>query len=191
MNLAWDDRRTRKFVTNVGLITTDGPYGPNIMAAEWTHHISYAPCLIAVNIRPDDATHANILNSSEFGANLCASDQSVISNIAGGSTGKEVDKMSVLKELGAVFYRAKRINVLMLEGAAMNAECKLLKAVEFGDHTMFVGEVLEISAPDKSPLVHHDGKNWQIGERALKPPSTALEEIDRLVRKYTRSTPQR
>ncbi len=191
MNLAWDDRRTRKFVTNVGLITTDGPYGPNIMAAEWTHHISYAPCLIAVNIAPDDATHTNILNSSEFGANLCASDQSVISSIAGGSTGKGVDKMSVLRELGVAFYRAKRIDVLMLEGAAMNAECKLLKAVELGDHTMFVGEVLEISALDKSPLVHHDGRNWQIGERVLKPPSTALEEIDKLVRKYTRSMPRR
>ena len=41
---------TVQFLTNVGLITSDGPYGPNVMAAEWTHHISYSPGLIAVNI---------------------------------------------------------------------------------------------------------------------------------------------
>jgi hypothetical protein len=33
MDLLWNDRRTRQFVTNVGLITSDGPLGPNIMAA--------------------------------------------------------------------------------------------------------------------------------------------------------------
>ena len=61
-----DDRRTRQFLTNVGLITTDGPYGPNVMAAEWTHHISYTPSLIAINVR-GDATAENIDHSKEFG----------------------------------------------------------------------------------------------------------------------------
>ena len=51
MDLSWNDRRTRQFVTNVGLITSVGPLGPNIMAAEWTHQISYSPSLIAANIR--------------------------------------------------------------------------------------------------------------------------------------------
>ena len=31
MDLSWNDRRTRQFVTNVGLITSGGPLGPNIM----------------------------------------------------------------------------------------------------------------------------------------------------------------
>ena len=60
MELSWNDRRTRQFLTNVGLITTDGPYGPNVMAAEWTHHLSYSPSLIAINVRGNDATVKNI-----------------------------------------------------------------------------------------------------------------------------------
>ena len=40
MNLQWNDRRTRQFITNVGLITSDGLYGPDVMAAEWTDHKS-------------------------------------------------------------------------------------------------------------------------------------------------------
>ncbi len=51
MNLPWGDEKSNKFVTNVGLITSNGPYGHNIMAAEWTHHISYNPGLIAVCIQ--------------------------------------------------------------------------------------------------------------------------------------------
>jgi hypothetical protein len=34
MYLAWNDRRTRQFITNVGLNTSNGQIGPDIMAAE-------------------------------------------------------------------------------------------------------------------------------------------------------------
>src|SRR3990172_4728688 len=169
MDLALDDERTGKFVTNVGLITSDGPYGSNIMAAEWTHHVSYAPSLIATCIRPRDATYANVMETKEFGVNLCAFDQSVISSISGGKTGKVVDKIKVLKELGIEFHPAQNINVLMVKGAAMSAECKLFKTIELGDHTMFVGEVVHISITGKKPLVYHDGEYWILCESLQKP----------------------
>jgi len=63
MHLAWNDRRTRQFLTNVGLITSNGPIGPDIMAAEWTHHISYSPSLIAIKVRGHDATAGSIQSS--------------------------------------------------------------------------------------------------------------------------------
>ena len=127
MDLPWGDERTKKFVTNVGLITSNGPYGYDIMAAEWTHHVSYSPGLIAACINRKDATNANIAKSKEFGVSLCASNQNVLSSIAGGSSGKNVNKIEALKELGFKFFKAKKINVLMAEGAAMNAECRLYK----------------------------------------------------------------
>lgn len=184
MDLPWGDEKSNKFVTNVGLITSDGPYGPNVMAAEWTHHISYSPGLIAININRPDATHANIVKSKEFGVNLCSSEQSIASSIAGGNSGKEVDKIKVLRELGIEFYKAKRINALMIKGAAMNAECKLIKAIELGDRTMFVGEVVEASATEKQPLAYHDGKYWNIGERIQKPDQGMMDKIRKLAEKY-------
>lgn len=39
MHLAWNDRRTRQFITNVGLITSNGPAGPDIMVL-W-HNTEY------------------------------------------------------------------------------------------------------------------------------------------------------
>jgi flavin reductase (DIM6/NTAB) family NADH-FMN oxidoreductase RutF len=190
MDLSWNDRRTRQFVTNVGLITSVGPLGPNIMAAEWTHHISYSPSLIAANIRGHDATAQNIKESKEFGVNIAAENQNVICSMTGKYKGIHVDKISVLKEVGiAAFYNAKRISkeVPMLVGAAMNAECKLVKQEELGDHIMFVGEVIEISADENiRPLLYHNGRYWRLGEALIKPQPDILIRIEELAQKHSR-----
>ena len=185
MDLLWNDKRTRQFVTNVGLITTDGPLGRNIMAAEWTHHISYSPSLIAVNIRGDDATVENIRESKEFGVNIAAEDQNVLCSVAGRYTGRQVDKISVLEENGiAVFYNAKNIKVLMVQRAAMNAECKLVKQEELGDHIMFIGKVVEISADENiRPLLYYNGRYWKLGEGIVKPAPEILNRIEELAQK--------
>jgi flavin reductase (DIM6/NTAB) family NADH-FMN oxidoreductase RutF len=188
MHLAWNDRRTRQFITNVGLITSNGPAGLDIMSAEWTHHISYSPSLIAVNVRGHDATSANIQSSKEFGVNLAAADQNVVCSVAGRYSGRETDKVSLLKEAGLTnFYTAKSINVLMVQGAAMNAECKLMRQEELGDHIMFVGEVVEISADENiEPLIYHNGRYRRLGESISKPSADVLDTIEKLAKKYNR-----
>src|SRR3989338_8098198 len=135
MDLPWGDERTKQFVTNIGLITSNGPHGYNIMAAEWVSQVSYSPGLIAVCIRPDDATHANIAKTKEFGVNLCSANQSTLSSVSGGSSGKKINKIEALNEFGFSFFKAKQINTLMVEGCAMNVECKLIKKIKLGDHT--------------------------------------------------------
>jgi flavin reductase (DIM6/NTAB) family NADH-FMN oxidoreductase RutF len=184
MDLEWDDARLRKFVTNVGLITTEGPAGPDIMAAEWTRHVSYAPSLIAINIYTHHATYRNIHATGEFGVNICAADQTKICSVAGGSKGDQVDKIAVLRELGAEFYDGKKIKAPMLSGATMNAECRVVKEEMVGDHAMFVGEVLEVSASDKPPLLYHGGKYYVLGEHIPKPPDPELERIGQIVARH-------
>ena len=78
MDISWNDRLTRQFLTNVGLITSDGPYGPNVMAAEWTHHISYSPKSNCCKYRGRDTTAENIKDSKEFGVNLASEDQNIL-----------------------------------------------------------------------------------------------------------------
>jgi flavin reductase (DIM6/NTAB) family NADH-FMN oxidoreductase RutF len=182
MNLPRNDRRTRQFVTNVGLITSNGPLGINVMAAEWNHHVSYSPSLIAVNVRQDDATAENIKESKEFGVNLAAEDQNIICSITGQYSGKRVDKIALLKKMGIVFYESKKIKVPMITGAAMNAECKLIKQEEqLGDHIMFVGEVVEISADERiKPLIYQNGKYWKLGDAIAKPAPETLDKINEL-----------
>ena len=74
-------RVLNKFVTIIGLITSSGSSGPNIMAYEWTHHLSYKPELIAVSLGSTKTTAGNIRQNQEFGINICALDQSILSSI--------------------------------------------------------------------------------------------------------------
>jgi flavin reductase (DIM6/NTAB) family NADH-FMN oxidoreductase RutF len=189
MDLSWNDRRTRQFLTNVGLITSDGPHGPNVMAAEWTHHISYSPSLIAVNIRGRDTTAENIKDYKEFGVNLAAEDQNILCSLAGRYSGKHLDKIAFFKEIGVVFYKANKIKALLISGAAMNAECKLVRQEEIGDHIMFVGEIVEITADEKiKPLIYHNGKFWKLGDNLPSPRQEILDGINRFADKYQRSS---
>lgn len=187
MDLGWGNPKAKNFVTTVGLITSDGPNGPNIMAAEWTFYVSYSPALISVHVgKRGKATEENIRATREFGVSITADDQNVVSSIAGGSTGKEVDKIGMLRELGTKFYKAKKIGVLMVEGAAMNAECRLLETHDVGDHYMHVGEVVEIDSHEKTPVAYHDNKYWKLGEQLQRPGQDVLDKIEQLKIKYAK-----
>ncbi len=193
MDLGYGNPKAAKFVTNVGLISSDGPNGPNIMAAEWTYYLSYSPALISVHIGGGNppggkATSENIKATKEFGVSIASSDQNVLSSVAGGSSGRDVDKIALLKELGFEFFKAKKTNTLLVKGAALHAECKLKEIMQIGDHIMFVGEVVEIeSYEEKVPLAYYGGKYYQLGANIQKPPQEFRDRIAKLKEKYART----
>lgn len=158
----------RHFTTTVALITTHGKDGPNVMSAEWTFNVSYKPMRIIVLVSDDEATHANIMQAKEFGVNFASDDQAILANLAGAYTGKEVSKLS--SELFHT-YPAKRIHAPMILGCFLNAECRLIQPFETGDHTMFLGEVVEIQHDaTKNPLLYGKRKYWHRGEPIKRPP---------------------
>ncbi|HYZ95487.1 MAG TPA: flavin reductase, partial [Nitrososphaeraceae archaeon] len=118
MELPWDDPISQKFVTQVGLITSEGIDGPNIMACKWTTLISYNPGLIAISLGLRKTTVKNIRKTKEFGINLCSTDQSILSIIAGEYSGSSYDKIEASKELGFEYYKANKIKALMVKGAS-------------------------------------------------------------------------
>ena len=104
MDLLADNDAGAKFANNVGIISTKGKNGYNIMAAEWAHQVSYEPGLIMISLRPSRETHKNIIESKEFGLSIAAEDQNVLSSIAGKYHGNEIDKIKSLKEAGFKFF---------------------------------------------------------------------------------------
>ena len=172
------------FLTNVGLITSNGPFGHNVMACEWTHQISYDPPLIVLAIRDYKTTYKNIIESKEFGINIAADDQTVFSAVSGNRSGKDVDKIKMLEELGFAFVKAKHINTLMVKGASANIECKLVETIDIGDHPLLVGEIVSFRESGKSPLVYHQSKYWHVGKHIEKPGKEVLKKIQRLHQKY-------
>jgi flavin reductase (DIM6/NTAB) family NADH-FMN oxidoreductase RutF len=185
MDLPWGEEESKRFITNVGLLTSDGPLGPNIMACEWTHHLSYSPGFVVVCVNPKDATHTNINATKEFGVGLASAKQTVLSSIAGGYSGKKVDKIKALKELGFKFYPARKIKPPMVQDAVLNLECKVVQEIPVGDHTMFVGEVQEISLnPEEEPIAYHLGKYGRVVHDIPKPSKEDREKFNTIVNQF-------
>ena len=187
MDLPWGDERTIQFITNVGIITSRGITGDNIMAAEWTHQVSYSPGLIAVCIRKGNTSGELIKESKEFGVNITATDQAQLASVAGNSHGREVDKVAVLKELGHEFYDAKTINTVMVKGAVLNIECKVIDMLEPGSHTIFIGEVQDVQYnKEKQPLAYHHKQYGTVHFDIPKPSDEVREKIKALIEKHKR-----
>lgn len=188
MDLPWGDERSKHFITNVGLITSTGPEGPNIMAAEWTHQVSYRPALMAVHIHKRNATYRNIAATKEFGINIASSDQNVLSSVAGGYSGVEFDKFEAAKELGFRFRDGAEIDAPMVEGSVITMECRVVQEIVLGDHVMIVGEVLSADLDTgKKPLVYHHNTYWEIGPHIERPVDAELDHIRQTVRKHSKA----
>ena len=186
-DLPWGSEQSFAFITNVGLITSSGPNGQNIMAAEWTHQISYEPGMVAICIGDESATAENIRKTKEFGISISSIDQNVLVSVAGGASGKNTDKIKVLEELGFKFHKAKKIKALMVDGAVLNVECKLINEMPLGDHIMFVGEALEASVnKNKEPLALHKGMYWKMTETIQKPSPEARGNIKKIIEKFSK-----
>jgi flavin reductase (DIM6/NTAB) family NADH-FMN oxidoreductase RutF len=132
------------------------------MAAECTFIVSGNPFLISVHLSPRDATHDAIIDKGEFGVSLVGEDQVAAMGFAGHFTHHETDMLS--SELFEI-YPAKKIDAPMIKGCPVNLECKLVQTVSMGDHTAFVGEVVEFAVdPTKKPVAYRRGA-YQLGPR--------------------------
>ncbi len=186
MDLPWGDEKTIQFITNVGLVTSNGPNGQNIMACEWTHHVSYSPGLIAVCIKPHAATNQNIKQTGQFGISITSTEQATLASVAGTTSAKSTHKIKALEELGFNFYKAKEIDTLMVEGAVLNIECKVIQTIQPGSHTIFIGEILSIKRNQgKKPLALHQG---QYGEVTFNIPKPTLEQRAKIKEIITKNT---
>lgn len=187
MDLKYGTPAREPFVTNVGLITSNGKHGHDIMAAEWTFQVSYDPGLIAVSIGAGKATHENIEETGYFGVCIASEEQTAISSIAGGSSGKKVNKIAALNDMGFTFSKAKNFDLLLVDESALILECKLTKQEVLGDHTMFIGEIVSLLHDnDKKPLIYHGGKYCSVGEQLPKPTDEERSNMKTFVEKHAK-----
>lgn len=152
----------RYFATTVGLITTKGRHGPNVMAAEWTMHVSYEPMMVAIFVH-DSPTLWNIKDTGVFGVNIASDDQAALVNIAGGYSGTEIEKLAIPCTFQTY---AGSLGVPMIKGCALACECKVVSVQKVGDHVMVLGEAVSASFDEKKfPLIYTRGNYRRLGAK--------------------------
>lgn len=120
----------------------------NGMTAAWVAQASFNPPLIMVSIAPERYTHDLIQKSRVFAVNILADYQLEVGKHFGFTSGRRVDKCS------GIAHGPKKTGAPILKDSFGYLDCKLLSAFKAGDHTVFVGEVVEhFIHKDKKPLV--------------------------------------
>ncbi|MHA1130678.1 MAG: flavin reductase family protein [Candidatus Helarchaeota archaeon] len=131
----------------VCLITAADPSkeNGNIITLAWTTAISFNPAIYGVSIAIKQHSNKLIKQSGEFAVNLPTME--ILDKVlyCGRNSGRNIDKF---KETGLTPIPAKKIQVKLIEECITNFECKVIDAQEYGDHTFFVGKVVEAQVSD-------------------------------------------
>jgi len=113
----------------------------NFMSAAWHTQLSFDPPLYGVAVSPKRFTATLLGKTSEFSLNFLDFNDYQLAGIFGRLSGREVDKSRVAE---GEWVLGKILRVPILERAISAYECKLVQSVPFGDHILYVGEIVGV-----------------------------------------------
>ena len=146
-----DDREFRtamgKFATGVTVITTEVDGEPHGMTANAFMSVSLHPKLIMISIDNRANMLDKIKEANKFAVNILADHQKDLSMHFAGQTKDE-------REIDFQYIE----NIPVLDGTLASIACDVDNSYVVGDHTLFVGKVLDIKQTDGNPLTFFTGK---------------------------------
>jgi len=136
-------------VHGVYVITTRLGDRVNGMTASWVSQVSLKPLLLMVSIAPPRYSHDLIRESGVFAINVLTREQVYLGKRFGYQSGRRVDKFAGLD------YAQAATGSPILPQAQAYFDLKLVDTFPAGDHTLFVGEVVDakILQPETQPLI--------------------------------------
>ena len=136
-------------VHGVYVVTTRVDEKINGMTAAWVSQVSLNPLLVMVSIAPPRYTHTLIKESGIFAVNVLTREQVELAKRFGYKSGRKIDKFAGLDYLTAA------TGAPILPQAYAYLDLRLVHTFTAGDHTLFVGEVVEakILHPQSHPLI--------------------------------------
>ena len=128
------------------LVTCNDEQGKtNIITIAWHTPISIKPPLYGVSIAPSRYSHDLIMTNKEFVVNFVPYEMVEKAHFCGKHSGRTTDKIHTTK---LTLVPAKKIKVPVIKECYAHLECKMVRNLTIGDHTLFVGEVLAVQATE-------------------------------------------
>jgi flavin reductase (DIM6/NTAB) family NADH-FMN oxidoreductase RutF len=139
---------------------------PNITTAAWAMPTSINPPLLAISLAPTRHSHTLIEESGEFIVNIPTLEILQAVYACGSLTGRSFDKF---KKTNLTQMPAKKVKAPAIRECIAQLECEVDGQFTTGDHTIFVGKILEAYADlgaftesydlKKARLLYHLGGN--------------------------------
>ncbi|WP_067726944.1 flavin reductase family protein [Oceanobacillus damuensis] len=147
-----DDRQFRnamgKFATGVNVITTEVDGDVHGMTANAFMSVSLDPKLVVISIGENASMLEKIKKSKKYAVNILSQDQKELSMIFAGQIKEDRD---------VSFERLADLPVI--KGASTQISCEVVKEHVEGDHTLFIGRVVDLQNQECSdPLLFYKGK---------------------------------
>ena len=127
----------RKVTHGVFVISTRYKDKVNAMTAAWVGRASFEPPLVTVAIGRERYTHELIMHSGVFAVNVLGPDNISLGKHFGFKSGRDVDKFA------GIDYTTGPTGSPILKECVAWLDCKVYSHHTTGDHTLFVGEVLD------------------------------------------------
>lgn len=156
----------------VALVSTIYRDQPNLMTAAWLQPLSLDPVRVGVAIHPTRLTHEFVTKTESFVLNIPNVDLMTAVHLCGLRSGREVDK---LLESGLTLEEALEVEAPHIAECVAHIECTVHERFTLGDHDLFVGDVVAVSADDEAfstfwnvevdagRLLHHLGADRYAG----------------------------
>lgn len=148
------------YPTGVTVVTAyDEENNPMGLTVNSFASVSLDPLLILWSIDKGVSTYDEFLKTDRFTINILASDQKELCNLF---ASRGVDRF------GACDWEKSELDLPILKDTLATLQCKVHNKVEAGDHTIMIGEVIDIENRDKEPLLYHKRAIGQIPKEFYK-----------------------
>jgi flavin reductase (DIM6/NTAB) family NADH-FMN oxidoreductase RutF len=133
----------------------------NAMPVAYAMTLSMRPPLIGLAVHPSRHTYDIIRRTEEFALNIPTRDLLHHVQYLGTLSGADFDKLELTK---LPYFRARKLDTVLLEGCVGWIECHLQDAIEMGDHFLLVGRVVAVQADDEAYK-----ERWLLPDQDSKP----------------------
>jgi len=133
------------FASGVTIVTTEHEgtdYGLTVASFA---SLSLNPPLILICISASSSSHEPIVKSQKFGVSILASEQA---DISGRFASRGGDKFAGLE------IRRGTLGIPLIANALTTLECRVHQQVGGGDHSIFIGEVVDSQTREGAPLLY-------------------------------------
>lgn len=142
------------YPTGVTVVTTTDENGtPLGLTVNSFASVSIEPLMILWSIDKNVSSYEPFTKAEKFAVHVLADDQADICSLF---AMKGTDRFANCE------WKTSEHNLPIISGALGVLQCKTHKTVEAGDHTILIGEVIDIENYDKDPLLYHRRKFGKI-----------------------------
>ena len=141
------------------VLTARSKDGKNAAAGtvNWMTQASFQPPLVVVGVKNDSSLHPMVKESGVFAVNVIGKEQKNMAFTFFKSPPVQGNTIG-----GEPFEHGKHSGCVLLTNSPAWWECKVVSEVNKGDHTIFVGEVVEagVRKQDQTILMRDHGLNY-------------------------------